>query len=116
MTKARKPKESNLPLNPAALRAMMKRSLSRPGSQRRGDEQRAQELLYEAMDASTAEPCLQLLQQALELDPGNPDALLMMADSAGFEGEERIEMLRGIVATGAKRLGKKTFTELVPHF
>lgn len=116
MPKPRKNPDQNPPLNPAALRALMERTLGGLGPQRRSDEQRAQELVYDAMEASTAERALRLLQQALELDPENPDALLMMADAAGFGGEERIEVLRRIVAAGAKRLGKKAFKELVPHF
>lgn len=116
MPKSRKPNDSNPPLNPAALRAMMERTLGSLGPNRRNDEQRAQELVYDAMEAPTAERCLRLVQQALELDSENVDALLMMADAADFKGDERMEVLRGIVAAGAKRLGKMAFQELVPHF
>ncbi len=116
MPKLSKTNEPNPPLDAAALRALMERALGSLGPQQQNDEQRAQDFVYDAMDASTPARRLQLLQQALELDPENPDALLMMADAAGLNGEERIEVLRGIVAMAAKRLGKKAFKELAPHF
>jgi hypothetical protein len=56
------------------------------------------------------------VRQALELDPENVDALLMLEEAPNQSDKERIERLRGIVAIGAKRLGKKVFRELVPHF
>lgn len=116
MPKPRKPTDPIPPPNPAALRAMMERTLGGLGPNKRSNEQRAQELVYDAWEAPTAERGLRLVQQALELDAENVDALLMMADAAGFKGDERMEVLRGIVAAGAKRLGKKAFQELVPHF
>jgi tetratricopeptide (TPR) repeat protein len=94
----------------------MERTLGGLGQKKRSDEARAQELVYDAMEASTWERQLRLVRQALELDPENVDALLMLEGVSGFKGEERIEALRGIVATGAKRLGKKAFKELVPQF
>jgi len=114
----RPPKNSGSepPFNPAALRAMMERTLCALGSSKRNDEQRAQDLVYDAMEASTWEQRLRLVRQALELDPENVDALLMVEEASGLEAGERIEALRGIVAAGAKRLGKNAFKELVPHF
>ena len=116
MPKPRKPTDPPPPPNPAALRAMMERTLGGLGPNKRSNEQRAQELVYDAWEAPTAERGLRLVQQALELDAENVDALFMMADAAGLKGDERMEVLRGIVAAGAKRLGKKAFQELVPHF
>lgn len=116
MPKPRKDSSSEPPFNPAALRALMERTLGGLGQNKRSDEARAQELVYDAMEASTWERRLRLVRQALELDPENVDALLMLEEASDFKGEERIEALRGIVAAGAKRLGKKAFKELVPHF
>ena len=116
MPKPPKDSGSEPPFNPAALRAMMERTLGGLGQNKRSDEARAQELVYDAMEASTWERRLRLVRQALELDPENVDALLMLEGASDFKGEERIEALRGIVAAGAKRLGKKAFKELVPHF
>jgi tetratricopeptide (TPR) repeat protein len=116
MPKPRKNLGSEPPFNPAALRVMMERTLGGLGQNKRSDEARAQELVYDAMEASTWARRLRLVRQALELDPENVDALLMLEGASEFKGEERIEALRGIVAAGAKRLGKKAFKELVPHF
>jgi tetratricopeptide (TPR) repeat protein len=80
------------------------------------NQEMAQQLVYDAMDANTPERMAALVAQALKLDPENVDALSMMARMAGFEGEQRIEFLRTIVERGAKRLGKKAFKDLVPHF
>jgi tetratricopeptide (TPR) repeat protein len=116
MPKPRKNSGSEPPFNPAALRALMERTMGGLGPNKRNDEARAQDLVYDAMEASTWEQRLRLVRQALELDPENVDALLMVSEAADLEGAERIEALRGVVAAGAKRLGKKAFKELVPHF
>lgn len=116
MPKPRKNSGAEPPFNPAALRVLMERTLGGLGPNKRNDEERAQDLVYDAMEASTWERRLRLVRQALELDPENVDALLMVAEAADLKGEERIEALRGVVAAGAKRLGKKAFKELVPHF
>jgi len=104
-----------LPFNPTGLR-VMKRKLSGTRSERRSEERRAQELVYDAMEAATPQQRLDLSLQALELDPEHPDALLMALEAIGFEGEERIDALHGIVAVAAERLGKKAFKEFAPHF
>jgi len=76
----------------------------------------AQEIAFDAMDATTWERRMSLVRQALELDPENVDALLMAEEVCSLNPEERIQILRGIVATGARALGKNAFKELVPHF
>ena len=116
MPKPRKNSGSKPPLKPAALRSLLKHTLKGLGSNKRSDEHQAQELVYDAMEASTSERRLLLVRQALELDPENVDALRMLEETSDLRGEERNEALRGTVAAGAKRLGKKAFNELVPHF
>ncbi len=104
-------------LSPGSARALMERTLREiAGTGEKQNQRRAQELIYDAMEADTPERIAGLVAQAYKLDPENVDALLMMARMAGFEGEERIAFLRTIVKKGAKRLGKKAFKELVPHF
>lgn len=104
------------PFNPAKLRVTMERALSGTQTERHSKERRAQELVYDAMEAETPQRRLDLALQALELDPDHADALLMALDATGFDGEERIDALHGIVAVAAKRLGKKAFKEFKPHF
>lgn len=104
------------PLNPATLRALMERALGNLDFNNLSDEAQAQDLIYDAMDAPTRERRLQLLGQALDLDPENVDARLMATEAADLKSEERIATLRDIVAAGAEKLGKKAFKELKPHF
>jgi len=108
--------DRNRQAGPARLRVIMERRISGTRTERRSNERLAQDLVYEAMDAATAERRLDLAWQALELDPEQADALLMVLESIGMERGERIEALRRIVAFAAKRLGKKAFKEFKPHF
>jgi tetratricopeptide (TPR) repeat protein len=105
---------------PAALRLLMEgllRDFSRDhANQKKSDKDRAQDLVFEAMEARSAIEIIRLVNAALELDPDNVDARLMRADFRGLEGEARIFELKDIIAGGAKSLGKKAFKELVPHF
>ena len=99
-----------------AMRAFMERTLSGFGPDKPNNDQRAQDLVYDAMQASTWEQRIRLARQALDLDPENVDALLMIVNVTDIEGDDKIEALRTVVAAGAHRLGKKAFKELVPHF
>jgi tetratricopeptide (TPR) repeat protein len=105
---------------PAAMRFVMEglmRDLGRNlTNQEKNDKDRAQDLVYAAMEARTATEMFRLVNTALELDPANVDARLMRADFRGLEGEDRIFELKDIIAEGAKSLGKKAFKEMVPHF
>ncbi len=60
MPKPKKAKttESNPPLSPAKLRAVMERTLSETGAKRSSRRERAQDLVYDAMEAATPEQCL----------------------------------------------------------
>jgi tetratricopeptide (TPR) repeat protein len=105
---------------PAAMRFIMEgllRDLGRDlADHEKNDKDRAQDLVYAAMEARTATEMFKLVNTALELDPANVDARLMRADFRGLEGEDRIFELKDIIAEGAKSLGKKAFKEMVPHF
>lgn len=78
--------------------------------------QQAQDLVYDAWEAGTVAEAQELILRALEKDPNNVDALLQAAAYAGIEGEERIELLRKVVAIGEKNLGPQTFKELQGNF
>jgi tetratricopeptide (TPR) repeat protein len=116
MPKPRSNSASTPPFNPASFRAMMERSIRKATSKNRSDEDRAQDLVYDAMEASSWRQRLELASQALNLDPENVDALLMMLEASGMNADDRIEALRKLVDIGAKRLGEQAFKELVPHF
>lgn len=100
----------------AAIQKMLDRMMGGLEEENRSAERKAQDLIYDAMDAPTWERRMQLVKQALKLDPGNVDAQLMLAEVTECDPAERVELFRKAVAGGAKRLGKKAFQELVPHF
>jgi tetratricopeptide (TPR) repeat protein len=116
MPKPRSNSDSTPPFNPAAFRAMMERTLRATASIDRSAEDRAQDLVYDAMEATSIRDRLRLASQALDLDPKNVDALLMMLEAADLNAADRIEELRKLVEIGADRLGKKAFEEIAPHF
>lgn len=81
------------------------------------DNQReAQDLVYDAWEAADADEAFNLLSQAVELDPTNVDAWLGLMDFEPMENEERIEILRKLVAMGEKNLGTKIFKADKGHF
>ena len=80
------------------------------------DKERAQDLVFEAMQATSLAHRVRFVSTALELDPDNVDALLMKADFRELKGEDRLLELQRIVQTGATQLGKKAFKDMVPHF
>jgi len=79
-------------------------------------QREAQELVYDAWEAADADEAFNLLSQAVELDPTNVDAWIGLMDFESLEDEERIEMLRKLVAMGEKNLGAKIFKEDKGHF
>lgn len=82
-----------------------------------GDVGESQECYYDAMEARTETEAYRLLSRALELDPGNTDAWLMMLSyDPPMSADEKIGTLRKIVAGAEERLGKQAFTEFAGHF
>lgn len=80
-------------------------------------EFQAQELFYDAMEADNFDEHLNLLMQALELDPTNVDATLALMQVAGpFPTEERVNLLGQLVEMAADQLGKACFKENKGHF
>jgi tetratricopeptide (TPR) repeat protein len=97
--------------NPREMLQSMERLLSQAGSTGKTKADEAQQLVYDAWEAETAEREHELMCQALEADPANADALLYMLDGAGLGAEEEIQTLRDIVAAAEKGLGPKMFKE-----
>ena len=57
------------------------------------------------------------MSRALELDPGNLDAwLLMMSHTPSLSADEEIGTLCKIVAGAEERLGQQVFTDCAGHF
>jgi tetratricopeptide (TPR) repeat protein len=101
--------------DPRALLRWMERQLNHPPP-RATKADRAQQLVYDAWEAPTADEEFDLMRKALELDPTNVDALLYMLPLAEREVEEEIQSLRNVVALGEKGLGPKRFKEFAGSF
>lgn len=116
MPKPKKAKDPSQTLSAAGLRALMEETYGGLGLRQRSAVDRAQDLVYQAMEARAPARRLRLATQALDLDPDNVDALLMLTDAVPLGDATRIKVLRDIVAVGTKRLGPRAFKKLAPHF
>ncbi len=101
---------------PRALLRSMERHLRAAGPVSEDAIYQAQQLVYDAWDATTDKRETELILQALELNPLNLDALLHILRHSGVEGEEEIACLRHIVAAGAQALGPKVFKNCAGGF
>lgn len=82
----------------------------------KGKEREAQDMVYDAWEAANGGEAFDLLTQAVGLDPTNVDAWLGLMDFEPLDDNERLEILRKLVAMGEKNLGKKEFKEGKGHF
>lgn len=115
MPQPKKPKSLEPP-DFTSLRVLMERTRASNATTKPDNERKAQDLVYDAMEASSWEERLELVELALGLDPKNVDALLMVEESLGQSFSERIPILASIVKIAEDRLGKNAFKELAPNF
>ena len=102
------------PIDPKSLLLHMERSRRKVPP---GDIGESQECYYDAMEARSEIEAYRLLSRALELDPGNTDAwLLMLSYYPPKSVDEEIGTLRNIVAGAEERLGKQAFKDYAGHF
>lgn len=102
------------PINPKSLFLQMERLLAKVPPGAVGE---SQECYYDAMEADSDEEELHLLSRAVELDPGNTDAwLIILGHTPAMSADEEIGMLRKIVDCAEERLGKQAFKEYAGHF
>jgi tetratricopeptide (TPR) repeat protein len=94
------------PIRPESVLRRMERMM---GGAAKGKKQEAQDLVYDAWEMVNAGDTCDLLEKAVELDPTNVDAWLGLMKFTDLGEDERIEMLRKIVAMGERNLGKKVF-------
>lgn len=91
------------------------RALFHPKSKKQLLEE-ADELVYQAWEASSRKRAIQLARRALELSADCVDAYLILADLEAETDEEAIALYRKAVETGRRTLGKKAFRDDVGHF
>ena len=105
------------PINPIALRSMIERAIDADLDPiTLSHSQRAAELVEDALSLPAGEDQLWLTRLALDFDPENVDALLLLSEYAGWSDEEHLNALRAIVATAAHLLGPDAFTDYPPNF
>lgn len=76
---------------------------------------KAQALLYKAMEATSSKRRIQLAEAALEMYPGSPDAYLILAEESENEQDARAYLKAGIAA-GQSELGELFFAQNKGYF
>ena len=96
--------------------SVLRQMESMMGGAVKGKEREARDLVYDAWEAADGIEAYELLARAVELDPTNVDAWLGLMNFEPLDDNERIDMLRKLVAMGEKNLGKKEFKEGKGYF
>ena len=105
------------PIDPIALRSMIERAISDDLDPiALSHSQRAAELVEDALSLPAGEDQLWFTRLALDFDPENIDALMLLSEYAGWSDQEHLDALRAIVATAAHLLGPDAFTDYPPNF
>jgi tetratricopeptide (TPR) repeat protein len=76
----------------------------------------AQDIMYEAWDATTKRKRIALAHKALEISPLCADAHVLLAEDEAKSMEEALELFRKGVEAGEKALGHRGFKEFAGHF
>lgn len=91
-------------------------SIARLGGGRRNALDDAQEIMYEAWEASTRRRAVALATKALTISADCADAYNLLAERKANSLEEVIELYRKGAEAGARAVGKKAFKEDVGYF
>lgn len=78
--------------------------------------EKAQELIYQAMEAPTSRKAIQLARKALKLSPDCADAYLLLGDLDAKTPEEIRDYYEKAVAAGERAIGAEMFEEGKGHF
>jgi tetratricopeptide (TPR) repeat protein len=78
--------------------------------------EKAQELIYQAMEAPTPKKAVQLARKALKLSPDCADAYLLLGDLDAKSLEEVRDYYEKAVAAGERAIGPELFEEGKGHF
>jgi len=82
----------------------------------RSEKDKAQDLVFDAMEASNSKERLRLIKEAMELYPHMPDAWIMMAEEKSETPEDALSYFERAVSAGEEDLGKKFIQENEGHF
>ena len=78
--------------------------------------EQAQDLMYDAWDASSARERVRLARQALEVSPDCADAYVLLAEETARNPREACDLYQKGVEAGERGLGEVFFEENVGHF
>jgi len=76
----------------------------------------AQEVIYDAWEATTKKRRIALARKALEISPDCADAYLILAETEAASRDDVIALYRKGVEAGERAIGKKAFKNDVGHF
>ncbi len=76
----------------------------------------AEGYVWQALHCGSREEARRSILRALELDPENPDAQIILSDIDGLRGEQRLAVLRRAAACGEHRLGDAFIRQNVGRF
>ena len=85
------------------------------GGERRAIDM-AQEIIYDAWEATTTRRRIALARKALEISPDCADAYLILAETEAASVDDVITLYRKAVEAGERAIGKKAFKNDVGHF
>jgi tetratricopeptide (TPR) repeat protein len=77
---------------------------------------RAQEIMYDAWEATTRKQRVALAKAAMETSPDCADAYVLLAEETAKSLDEAIDLYQKGVEAGERALGKKAFKENVGYF
>lgn len=98
------------------LKEIMEKGLPEPSLTAKSKEREAQELIYEAWETDQKSEKIKLAKKALEIDPNNADAYVLLAEYEGKTDEEKICLYRKGVEAGRKSLGEDFFPKNTGYF
>jgi len=77
---------------------------------------RAQELAYDALETDDIEEALRLVHEALKLDPDCTDAQRLMVSLLPMQLDNRLQLMREVVANAERNLGESFFEAHMGRF
>ncbi|MBI4322380.1 MAG: hypothetical protein HY675_28135 [Chloroflexi bacterium] len=99
--------------------AFVQEMLAKGGVPRRRAEtplEKAQDLMYQAWEASNPRERVRLARKALEMSPDCSDAYVLLAEETARGAKEAADLYAKGVAAGERALGRETFEQGAGHF
>ncbi|MGZ6275093.1 MAG: hypothetical protein ACXWMI_03155 [Syntrophales bacterium] len=102
-----------IPFSPKSFEGMLTGMFG--GGERRAIDE-AQDIIYDAWEATTKKRRIALARKALEISPDCADAYIILAETEAASSEDIINFYRKGVEAGERAIGQKAFKNYVGHF